>query len=472
MIRQLLQRLRPAPGDPPPPLVPVLDRLRLVSVHIPKNAGTSFRRSLKAVYGEEAVIRLDKRPGNDVVKINQEVYTGSELPDGVQVIHGHFNPRQLHERFPVSREAPHITWVRDPVERVISNYYYLEKILREELDEEAKGLNILSKMQRSLMEYASSDLARDRQHRFLAGMDLEDFEFVGVQEYYDEDFADLAGRFSWDVAAPERVNVTGSTKAEVSKELRKQIEELNPLDALLYQRALHLRARRKSAPNIHLISIHVPKTAGTSFYKTLREVYGTQTTLKIRREDFKRTLDRYGTYAASLGGDKSVIHGHVYYPEIAELHRAHDAKLIAWLRDPVERVISNFRFFKAGLVPPIRNPQQYLKNAHRIDESLLTYAQRDETRNRMSKFLEGVDLEELFFVGLQEHYAEDLKALGRLLDWPKTETHRLNVSRTGSGNDPVTDEERERIAELNAEDVALYARALDLRARRLENAAG
>ncbi|MEL7427849.1 MAG: hypothetical protein AAFN81_32980, partial [Bacteroidota bacterium] len=160
-----------------------------------------------------------------------------------RVIHGHFCPSELHDRFTIPQDIPIITWLRDPVDRVASNYYYLAKRLAEELDEVGKNLNILSKMQRTLVEYARDELNRNRISKFLHGISLEQMAFVGIQEHYTEDLLALAKLLKWTNFTEFKHNVT-SAKYEVSPEERTEIAALNDLDVKLYKAAIKLRQNR------------------------------------------------------------------------------------------------------------------------------------------------------------------------------------------------------------------------------------
>lgn len=447
-----------------PPLVP--REVKLISVHIPKTAGTAFRNLLKEVYGNKKVIRLDVPLGNKRVMVNETAWTDSRLPKEIEVVHGHFNAATLREQYEFPEDVKMITWLRNPVDRVISNYFYLEKRLKEELDEKGKGLNILSKMQCSLLEYARREINRNRQSKFLAGHQLRDFTFVGIQEHYDEDVSDLSKMLLWrkDVQ-PKKHNVTGS-RIEVSEADRAEIASLNAEDMTLYAEGLQLRADRKQQMELELISIHIPKTAGTSFYQSLRKVYGPDLSSAFRRGNYQRMIDRYGTIKNGLNGNIRVIHGHLYYSEVAHLHKSSNAKIICWMREPVDRVISNFHFFKNNLTPPVRNLENYRLNVHRKNEDLLTYASSERTRNSMSKFLEGISLEDIFFIGFQESYEEDLRKLGKLLNWPEVYLTQLNVSNKRANKVlDITPEVRQELLELNAEDVALYQQAKAMRAQ-------
>lgn len=223
--------------------------LELISIHIPKTAGTSFRNTLKQVYGEDRVARLDiSRKANNIL-LNEVPYTGAALPPSCQVVHGHFTMEKLYDCFPVDPNIPIITWLRHPVERVISNYFYLSKRLAEELDEKAKGLNILDKLQRSLIEYARNKRSQNRMCKFLKGTQISDLAFVGIQEYYDSDLADLARILGWQELPSFKDNVTGGNY-QVDTATRDEIASLNLLDMELYHTALEMRKKRL-ANNTH-----------------------------------------------------------------------------------------------------------------------------------------------------------------------------------------------------------------------------
>lgn len=235
-----------------PPAQPEAERgaaaLELISIHIPKTAGTSFRNTLKGVYGEQGVVRLDIGLVRQEVRVDEQLYDDNHLPLKTRVVHGHFSYPLLQKNFDLPRSIPVITWLRDPVERVISNYFYLAKRLAEELDEESKGLNILKKMQRSLLEYAAYEPSQNRMSKFLEGLELEELLFVGIQEDYDRSLERLAGLLGWKDYPVFHHNETGKIDTRVSPEERARIRELNSRDVALYERALELLAQGKWKP--------------------------------------------------------------------------------------------------------------------------------------------------------------------------------------------------------------------------------
>lgn len=222
----------------------IKNKIELVSLHIPKTAGTSFRNSLKEIYGNTGAIRFDINQRTRIIKVEEQDFEAKKMPNEVKVIHGHFHLDHVFEQLKLEKETPIITWMRDPVQRVISNYFYLEKRLKEELNEEQKGLNILEKMQKSLIEYARTGINRNVQARYLAGFPLEKLQFVGIVEHYNSEIQRLQKIMNWPEIAIHKVNVTGSRKHEIPQEWEREIRELNALDDALYQQAVKLREKQ------------------------------------------------------------------------------------------------------------------------------------------------------------------------------------------------------------------------------------
>ena len=79
----------------------------VVSVHIPKCAGTSFRRVLNELCAARTWCNYGANFSKD------DAWAGL-IPAGTEVIHGHFIADAFEGLFPRRRL---ITWVRHPVER-------------------------------------------------------------------------------------------------------------------------------------------------------------------------------------------------------------------------------------------------------------------------------------------------------------------------------------------------------------------
>jgi hypothetical protein len=215
--------------------------LELVSIHIPKTAGTSFRNILKRVYGRRRVIRIDIRPPS-----SPNPPPPKKLSNRVKVIHGHFAFPELASLYGIDKNVPIITWVRDPVERVMSNYFYLQRVLRKLVGKGQKELNILNRMEKNLEEFAQAERNRNRMSKFLEGLRLEDLFFVGIQEHFSEDLNDLAKMLHWRRTAEFRHNTSQEQRVPVNNDIKEQIRELNEEDVKVYEEALHLRKLRRS----------------------------------------------------------------------------------------------------------------------------------------------------------------------------------------------------------------------------------
>lgn len=86
--------------------------------------------------------------------------------------------------------------------------------------------------------------------------------------------------------------------------------------------------------------------------------------------------------------------------------------------------------------------------------------------NLQRKFLGAGDLDRFWFLGHQEHFAEDLRFLGLMLSWREALEFRENIS---PPTIPITatTTEREEIAAFQYEDMRLFEEALSLPEARL-----
>ncbi len=213
---------------------------------------------------------------------------------------------------------------------------------------------------------------------------------------------------------------------------------------------------------LKLISIHIPKTAGRSFYQILKWAYGDSIGQPHNRgkhvinERFDESLINFDT--------TEVIHGHYYYRHIAHIHAENNPKVIVWLRSPVDRVISNYYYnINMNLQKPWK---KYAKE--RKELTLLEFANRPGRQNTMSNFLSGIDPSELFFVGITERFDSDVKRLGQMLGWEtpipeifenKGTDYYSNIDVPTKFED-ISGDMRSVIKDLNAKDVELYEKML------------
>ena len=144
----------------------------LLSIHIPKAAGNAVRRLLVDRYG--AGVRFlyhDFRPDVDYGRT-------LERRGPVGAVHGHVPLAPLRERYP---EARTMVWLRHPVARVVSYAWFWRRQRRHGNPNHDRFLD------------AGGDpvwlasLLQDEVAGYLAGTDVEEIDFVGVVDRFDED---------------------------------------------------------------------------------------------------------------------------------------------------------------------------------------------------------------------------------------------------------------------------------------------
>jgi len=138
-----------------------------------------------------------------------------------------------------------ITWLRHPVQRLISHYYYWS---REPLPENAGVLRKKFVTERwTLNRFCLSEELRDVYSRILWGFPLRKFNFIGITEFFDEDIRFFSEQFFGEVREfdlknfnPDRVDELYS----VDKKLKEKIQEFHKRDMALYEEALLIRTMR------------------------------------------------------------------------------------------------------------------------------------------------------------------------------------------------------------------------------------
>jgi hypothetical protein len=207
----------------------------IVSVHVPKTGGVSFREVLLALAEGRVVWDYDDRPlapAAPWVRLHRALRRVS-LPADTRAVHGHFVASKYRRRYP---DASYVTWLRDPVERVASHYHYW----RREPDPKNATCRKLLEEDLSLVSFAALPEMREVHRRFLGGVPLEAFAFVGITEHFDEGMARFRRLFCPGVTVEAgRQNANPERKGErydLDPGIRERIAALNPEDVALYAR--------------------------------------------------------------------------------------------------------------------------------------------------------------------------------------------------------------------------------------------
>jgi hypothetical protein len=211
----------------------------IVSIHIPKTAGRSFRQTL----GEIAPGHIQGDYGNQPSAAPtpwrqlRERFMAPKVKPGTRIVHGHFVAAKYWRHFP---EATYIAWVRDPVERLASHYYFWQRGPR--MQNPACRKMIEEKL--SLQEFAALPEMRNVQAGFLEGVPLSALAFIGITEQYDRSIALVRQMlFPRTDVEPTRRNVNperanSGSSYEMEPDVRETIRQLNQGDQALYDEAV------------------------------------------------------------------------------------------------------------------------------------------------------------------------------------------------------------------------------------------
>ncbi|WP_158754996.1 sulfotransferase family 2 domain-containing protein [Dyella sp. S184] len=222
--------------------------MTIISLHLPKTAGTSFGSSLASHFGDR--YRRDYADQGICKPMAQRceaaLAAGVEIAaqglGDIECVHGHFLPVK-YLPLAATRELTFVTWMRDPVTRMISHYYYWQ----ESYDEKASAPHHRQVIEESwtLEQFCLSERFRNIYTQYLWNFPLDNFAFIGISEHYQEDLQEFCRRYLSTSLEPRSRNTTkysGLRQAPDTAFLDK-VREFHAADMELYQRALTWRAR-------------------------------------------------------------------------------------------------------------------------------------------------------------------------------------------------------------------------------------
>ena len=215
----------------------------LISVHIPKTAGSSFREILAARFGARLLLDYSDRPlapGFHWRRLKQRV----NPPDGrtgietaYDCVHGHFVADKYDA---LDKPVRCIAWLRDPVQRTISHYEYWKRVP----DLRNPDCRRLIEQDLPVEDFAALPRMRNVMTRFFGSRTPRDFFFLGTVETMVESLARfnrLTG-ISVDAMGAENRDDDAIARADPSAAARQSIERLNRRDRELYDSVRNLLA--------------------------------------------------------------------------------------------------------------------------------------------------------------------------------------------------------------------------------------
>jgi len=140
-------------------------------------------------------------------------------------------------------------------------------------------------------------------------------------------------------------------------------------------------------------------------------------------------------------------------------------RLVAWLRHPVERVVSNYHHFLRS--PDMRDAccRELLEKGLSLEE----FAELDWMRNEATRYMAGKPAESFEFIGILERFAESLRVFAETFNVPvpiEPPRENVNPARTGETY-ALSPQTYAHILGLNMRDLAAYDLANALLDRRV-----
>lgn len=211
----------------------------LIFLHIPKCGGSTFHEILKREYRNEKIYSIDFKNGklttNDFLNLRQ-----SER-DKIKLLRGHMH-FGLHNYF--QKSFQYVTFLRNPIDRVISYYKYARKYKNHELHSFA--------ISRSLSEFAIdinpyinnaalfhlSGLPIQTSPEIMFDKALENckkfFPVIGILEKFDESLIRMQKEFGWDLPYYKKYNSTRKMNLKINSADIEVVEKLNQEEIKFY----------------------------------------------------------------------------------------------------------------------------------------------------------------------------------------------------------------------------------------------
>jgi len=226
----------------------------VIFLHIPKAGGTTLRSILESQYAKCGVFMIGEDINGDIKRFKT---MSSEERNQITLLMGHMS-HGLHRYF--SAPSTYLTLLRNPVERVFSEYRFLSSNRQHPLFKVVHGLNF--------QEYLAIDPTRqgcNGQTRLLSGIAYQeeigipdigpiekaDFEtamqnlkkfypMVGLLEKIDETLMLWRQHLGWRFPFYVKKNITIRTDAKLSGADTALINEKNQYDLILYRQAMKM----------------------------------------------------------------------------------------------------------------------------------------------------------------------------------------------------------------------------------------
>jgi hypothetical protein len=235
-----------------------------VSIHIPKTAGTSFLNALKTGfephelqqdYNHEDEIQALADRGvsadkqhlvflkRNIIESSVEYFRSIRPIDSeIKCIHGHF-PAGKYLPVIFERKAIFLTWLREPFDRMLSNYFFWKSFDAQDVVNEFTRQMIQEDW--SLEKFCFHPALRNYQSRWFYGFPLKFLSFIGLTEFFEEDLRYLQDHVMRIDLPPHHANKTVTDEHPRKYEsMRHDFEKYHAGDVHLYRYAQRKRLQR------------------------------------------------------------------------------------------------------------------------------------------------------------------------------------------------------------------------------------
>ena len=219
-----------------------MDKETIIFLHIPKTGGRSLQNIILRQYSVEEVITDAHQ------KLGEIAAWSDEHKRAIRYIQGHF-VFGIHKSFP--QKCKYITLLRDPIDRIISHYYYIKRSASHPLN------RVVEEQRLDLDGYVTSgicDEVRNDQVRLIAGVERggsideakmlsmakenidKEFLVVGLMEKFDETLMLLKKRLNlrWVYYGVRNQTLKRPLKEQIPVSTLRLIAEKNQADMDLY----------------------------------------------------------------------------------------------------------------------------------------------------------------------------------------------------------------------------------------------
>ncbi len=227
----------------------------IVSIHMPKTAGTSFRALLEVHFGNRLLWDANGDFGceNSDTTLNTEYERYRVVEEAslriaemdlanVECIHGHLHAHK-YLLLSTKRKVTFVTWLRNPVDRLLSQFYFWKR----EANAPMSHLHVkFIEEDWSLERFCFEPKVKDMYGDLLWGFSAENLDFIGITEYFEEDLKYFAQHYLNSHADALMLNAgdNNGRPYQIDGQLRKEIEAFHDRDMRLYKRALEMRQER------------------------------------------------------------------------------------------------------------------------------------------------------------------------------------------------------------------------------------